>query len=84
MNDHNDTVGTRKCSNCHEVLPLEDFYLHKGMPRGRTYTCKSCNKTSSTIKSMKSRGAKRLQREIDRDLELISFKQRAILELEDE
>ena len=84
MSKTNDAIATRRCANCHETLPMEDFYFHRGMPQGKAYTCKACNKLSSTIKSMKSRGAKRLQEEIEHDQKLISLKQRAILELEDE
>jgi hypothetical protein len=74
----------RGCKGCGQVLPLNEFYDHKGAPQGKDYLCKRCNKNLSTFKAIKRRGLERLRKELTRDMQLSWLKQQAILALEEE
>lgn len=51
----NNSIFTRQCFKCHEVLPLTDKYFYKSKTRllGFEYRCKSCEKKKPKIKSSK-------------------------------
>ena len=40
--------GTKECSKCKEVLPLEDFNKDKRRQFGKRSQCKDCNKDQSS------------------------------------
>lgn len=74
----------RRCTRCRETRPLREFYHNATMPLGRTYTCKDCDKLLRTAAAMRSRGAKALRAEIDRDDKLLTLKRKVLHRLEAE
>ena len=35
----------KTCSACGEIKPLEEFYVNRAMPDGKSYVCKECQKS---------------------------------------
>jgi hypothetical protein len=75
-------TGERKCSSCLRVLPLGEFYSHRGNPLGKSWTCKTCDKTERIARAQRARGIEALRNEIKRDEEALQRKKLNLLSLE--
>ncbi len=42
--------GLRKCYNCLEIKTLDQFYSHRGKPKGLAYMCKPCSRRDKLTK----------------------------------
>jgi hypothetical protein len=71
-------TSERRCRLCNQVKPLKDFYPHRGMPLGRSYTCIKCDKADHTRRDIGKRDPLDLIEEIKRDERLLEIKRAAI------
>jgi hypothetical protein len=76
-----DTID-RECIACHKIKPLGEFYSHKGMTLGKSYTCIPCDKRRRTVRAMMARGAAALRREIGQTEITLAHKKAALNYLE--
>ena len=74
----------RRCISCRKIKPLGEFYSHKGMALGKSYTCKTCDKVKRVMRAMEARGANALRQEIRLDEITLARKKRALFFLESE
>lgn len=49
----NEEKSTKECTQCHQILPLTEFFRNKGNPDGLHYECKACDKIQHTAKRKK-------------------------------
>ena len=49
MSYESKVVHYKKCSHCHEILPLDNFHKVASNPDGLHYVCKSCTKKLSVV-----------------------------------
>jgi hypothetical protein len=52
-------TGSRRCSRCKVVKPLEDFPRHRSQPLGRGYHCKVCHAAITRANIKKNHGGGR-------------------------
>lgn len=49
-------MPTKRCAQCHEVLPIKEFYKYPWSPDKLSYICKACKKKNKEEKKNEQHG----------------------------